>query len=144
MTTNFAARYTGVVDVTGGRNGQAVSDDDVLNVHLSLPKLNGKNTGTNPEQLFAAAWGGCFIGFLNAITRRTDIDVSTAQVHVEVDVGTDSDGNEALAGRIELAIPGLPLEQVQQLADEVHERCPYSRAVAGNVPSTVIAVEAIG
>jgi organic hydroperoxide reductase OsmC/OhrA len=52
--------YATTATVTGGREGHAVSDDGVLDVQLRRPKLNGVSDGTNPEQLFAAAWGGCF------------------------------------------------------------------------------------
>lgn len=136
-------RYTGTVDITGGRRGQAVSSDGVLDVPMRLPKLNGTNTGTNPEQLFAAAWGGCLQGILNAITRKTDIDASNSIVRVEVDLGTNDTGDDVLAARISLAIPGVELAEVERLAHEAHARCPYSKAVAGNIPVEIVAVESL-
>ena len=52
--------YTGKTHTTGGRNGQSRSDDNRLDISLSLPGSN--RAGTNPEQLFAAGWSACFIG----------------------------------------------------------------------------------
>src|SRR5215212_9131795 len=84
--------YATTVTVTGGREGHAVSDDGVLNVQLRRPKLNGVSEGTNPEQLFAAAWGGCYQSALMAVARKSGDDVSASTVKVEVAQGRDSDG----------------------------------------------------
>ena len=56
--------YTAVATDTGGRDGRAVSSDNILDVKLSTPKELGGAGGqaTNPEQLFAAGYSACFIG----------------------------------------------------------------------------------
>ena len=44
-------------------SGAAPSDDGMLDVQLRMPEeLGGSGGGTNPEQLFAAAFAGCFHG----------------------------------------------------------------------------------
>jgi organic hydroperoxide reductase OsmC/OhrA len=45
--------YTARAHTTGGRDGASRTDDGRLDVTLSSPGTSG--TGTNPEQLFAAA-----------------------------------------------------------------------------------------
>ena len=45
--------YTAKAHTTGGRTGMSRSSDGRLEVRLSRPGSSG--TGTNPEQLFAAA-----------------------------------------------------------------------------------------
>jgi Ohr subfamily peroxiredoxin len=65
--TTIEPKYTTSVTVSGGRQGRAVSDDGVLDVQLRVPKRNGVSDGTNPEQLFAAAWAGCFGSALNYV-----------------------------------------------------------------------------
>ena len=53
MTTTLdKVLYTARTHTTGGRDGQARSDDGRLQVALSSP---GQGTGTNPEQMFAAS-----------------------------------------------------------------------------------------
>ncbi|HYH13478.1 MAG TPA: organic hydroperoxide resistance protein [Thermomicrobiales bacterium] len=126
-------KYTTSVTATGGREGQAVSDDGVLNLQLRRPKLNGKSEGTNPEQLFAAAWAGCFQSALIGAARETGDDVSDSLVTVEVSQGPDSDGGYGLAARIAVEIPGVDSERARQLADSAHQGCPYSRATRGNI-----------
>lgn len=135
-------QYSTTVTATGGREGHAVSDDGVLDVQLRRPKLQGAPEGTNPEQLFAAAWAACFQGALIATTRGTDIDVSQSTVAATVSMGpATDDSGYALAAKITVAIPGLPLAQVQELADAAHVRCPYSRATRGNIDVEVVGVE---
>ena len=125
--------YATTVTVTGGREGHAVSEDGVLDVQLRRPKLNGVSEGTNPEQLFAAAWGGCYQSALQAVARRSGDNVSGSTVNVEVAQGADPDGGFGLAAKITVAIPGLDKEKVQQLADAAHALCPYSKATRGNI-----------
>jgi Ohr subfamily peroxiredoxin len=135
-------RYTAEVQVTGGREGHAVSSDGVLDVTLRRPKTAGVNEGTNPEQLFAAAWGGCFLGALGAVTRETGVDISNATVNVAIGIGEDTvNGGSGLIATISLAIPGMDLAEVQCLADQAHTTCPYSKATRGNIPVQVVAVE---
>ena len=55
--------YTAHAHVTGGRDGRAVSSDNVLDVKLTTPRElgGGGGDGTNPEQLFAAGYSACFM-----------------------------------------------------------------------------------
>lgn len=125
--------YTTAVTVTGGRQGHAVSDDGVLDVQLRLPKSNGVSDGTNPEQLFAAAWGACFQSALMGAARTAGVDASDSTVRVEVSQGPDSTGGYGLAATISVEIPGVEREQSQQLAEAAHATCPYSKATRGNI-----------
>jgi Ohr subfamily peroxiredoxin len=132
-------KYATTVTVTGGREGHAVSEDGALDVQLRCPKLNGVNDGINPEQLFAAAWGGCFQSALMAVARRAGADVSGSVVTVEVAQGPDAEGGYGLAATITVDIPGMDREQVQELANAAHAMCPYSRATRGNIDVEVTA-----
>ena len=104
-------KYATTVTVTGGREGHAVSDDGVLDVQLRRPKLNGTSAGTNPEQLFAAAWGGCFQSALMAVARKSGDNVADSTVVVEVAQGTDARGGFGLAATITVDIPGMAPEK---------------------------------
>ena len=51
------AVYTAHAKATGGRDGRAISNDQILDVQLAVPKeMGGPGGGTNPEQLFAAGY----------------------------------------------------------------------------------------
>ena len=133
----FEPKYTTSVSVSGGRRGHAVSDDGVLDVELRAPKRNGVNDGTNPEQLFAAAWAGCFGSSLEWAASQAGIDAGDSTVKVEISQGAD--GGYGLSARIVAAIPGVDQSKVQELADAAHEVCPYSSAMRGNIDVEVIA-----
>ncbi|WP_375422827.1 organic hydroperoxide resistance protein [uncultured Friedmanniella sp.] len=142
--TNIPSKivYTASATTTGGRQGHAVSSDGVLDLQLTAPKeMGGPGTGTNPEQLFAAGYSACFNGALMMVAKAAKVDASAAQVTVNVGFGPEGD-SYAITGDIEVAIPGLELAQVQELAEGAHQVCPYSKATRGNVPVTVKAVAA--
>lgn len=87
--SNIEPLYTTIVTATGGREGHARSDDGVLDVQLRRPKVRGIADGTNPEQLFAAAWAGCWQQALIAIARQQGLDASGSVVKVEITQGKD-------------------------------------------------------
>ena len=64
--------YRAHAKATGGREGRAVSSDNVLDVQLTTPlELGGAgNVGTNPEQLFAAGYSACFLGAMKFVASR--------------------------------------------------------------------------
>jgi Ohr subfamily peroxiredoxin len=132
--------YQTSVSVRGGRQGHAVSDDGVLDVQLRVPKRNGVNDGTNPEQLFAAAWAGCFGSALGYLADQAGIDAAESTIKVEISQGLDPADPYGLSARISASIPGVDTIKVQELADGAHQICPYSRATRGNVPVEVTAV----
>ena len=143
MAADITPQYTAEVTTTGGRVGHAVSSDGVLDVELRRPKVQGVNDGTNPEQLFAAAWGACFLGALGGAGKEAGVDVSEARATVSVSIGEDAtNGGKGLSAAIAIAIPGVDLAEAQQLVDRAHELCPYSKATRGNVAVDVTAVEA--
>jgi Ohr subfamily peroxiredoxin len=140
MMSTIEPKYTTFVTVRGGRQGHAISDDGVLDVQLRVPKRNGVSEGTNPEQLFAAAWAGCFGSALDYVANKAGIDSSGSTVNVEIAQGLDSTGGYGLAAKIFASIPGVDVVKVQELADLAHQGCPYSKATRGNVAVEVTAI----
>jgi len=135
--------YTASATTSGGRSGHAVSSDGILDLDLTAPKeTGGPGTGTNPEQLFAAGYSACFNGALMLVAKKARVDAAAAQVTVHIGFGPEGD-SYAITADIEVAVPGLELAQVQELADAAHQVCPYSKATRGNVPVTVKAVAAV-
>ena len=135
--------YTASATTTGGRQGHSTSSDGVLDLELTAPKeMGGPGTGTNPEQLFAAGYSACFNGALMLVARKAKVDASAAQVTANIGFGPEGD-SFAITADLEVAIPGLELAQVQELAEAAHQVCPYSKTISGNVPATVQAVPAV-
>ncbi|PTL83384.1 organic hydroperoxide resistance protein [Vitiosangium sp. GDMCC 1.1324] len=123
--------YTGKTHTTGGRDGEARSSDNHLNVKLSPPGSTG--LGTNPEQLFAAGWSACFIGAMGLAARERKVALpKDTAVDAEVDLGT-SEGAYFLQARLTVSLPGLDREVAQALIEAAHRTCPYSKATRGNI-----------
>jgi osmotically inducible protein OsmC len=136
--------YTASATASGGgrRGGHVVSSDGQLDLVLQAPvEIGGPGGGTNPEQLFAVGYGACFTGALHAVAKNQGEDVTGATVVVDIGFGPEGD-SFGITADLKVAVPGKDLETVQRLADLTHEFCPYSKAIKGNVPTTVTAVEA--
>ncbi len=134
--------YTASATVQGGRQGHATSSDGVLDLDLTAPKeTGGPGTGTNPEQLFAVGYSACFNGALMMVAKKAGVDASDAQVTANIGFGPEGD-SFAITADLEVSIPGVALEQAQELTEAAHQVCPYSKATRGNVPVSVRAVAA--
>ena len=127
--------YTAKATATGGRDGRAISSDNVIDLPLSTPKEMGgagKAGATNPEQLFAAGYAACFDGALNLVARLEKTPISGSTIEAAVSFGKDGD-NYGLAVDMQVNIPGLSQEQAEALVAKAHQVCPYSRATRGNI-----------
>jgi osmotically inducible protein OsmC len=127
--------YTSEATAWGGREGRSASSDGNLDVQLVVPKeLGGPGgPGTNPEQLFAAGYAGCFHSALKVVARGRKLDVSESAVTVRVGLGPDDSGGFGLTAEIEAELPGLDREEAMALVEAAHQVCPYSNATRGNV-----------
>ncbi|MDY7511257.1 organic hydroperoxide resistance protein [Ralstonia wenshanensis] len=131
MTRIENVLYTGKVHITGGRDGQAQSDDDRLNIKLSPPGKSGR--GTNPEQLFAAGWSACFIGAMGRAASQMKVKLpAELSLDTEVDLGTAGD-EFFLQARLNVSLPGLDREVARAVMEAAHQICPYSKASRGNI-----------
>ncbi|MDB5867837.1 MAG: organic hydroperoxide resistance protein [Polaromonas sp.] len=132
MTTQLEkVMYTAHTHTTGGRDGQATSDDGRLNVTLSSP--GGVGTGTNPEQMFAAGYSACFMGAMKAVAGMKKITVpADTSIDASVDLGKIPNGY-GIAVRLDISLPGMEAAAAQELVDAAHQVCPYSNATRGNI-----------
>lgn len=135
--------YTTTMINTGGRSGESHSPNHSFKVNIEEP--GSKTDGTNPEQLFAAGYSACFNSALDYIKRVKNInDNSIIKVRVSLyNQSKESVPDVVLGVEIEGFIANLPLSKVQELLDEAHQVCPYSRATRGNILVTVQAVPEI-
>lgn len=123
--------YTGSTHTTGGRDGAARSSDGRLDVKLAPP--GSAREGTNPEQLFAAAWSACFIGAMSGAAHARKIAMpADVSVDTEIDIGTTDDAY-FLQARLKVSLPGLTRDDAETLVTLAHQNCPYSKATRGNI-----------
>lgn len=124
--------YTAKTHTTGGRDGGASrTSDGRLDVKYSLP--GGPGTGTNPEQLFAVGWSGCFLSAIKHVAGQRKIRLpADPAIDAEVDLCTGPDGY-SLQARLNVSLPGLDRHVAQELLEGAHQTCPYSKATRGNI-----------
>ena len=130
--------YTAVATARGGREGEVVSDDGVLDLTLALPKELAGPGGdhTNPEQLFAAGYAACFHSALKRVAGSQKLDVEGSSITAHVGLGVEGKAF-GLVVTLVGAFPTLDAAQGEQLMHAAHEVCPYSRATRGNVEVTL-------
>ncbi len=131
--------YTARATARGGRDGEVVSDDGVLDLELAYPKELGGPEGsdkTNPEQLFAAGYSACFLNALKRVAREQGVDAEGAEMTAEVGLGTVG-SVFGLTVNLIGSLPSLDATQGAALMDAAHQVCPYSNATRGNVEVTL-------
>ena len=132
--------YTANATATGGRDGQAASNDQRLTAKLSTPKeLGGAGgEGTNPEQLFAAGYSACFIGAMKFVAGAQKIALpAETSVNGLVGIGPNSNGGFGLQVELNISLPGMERAAAEALVQKAHEVCPYSNATRGNIDVSI-------
>jgi Ohr subfamily peroxiredoxin len=128
--------HTARTATTGGREyGASRSADGLLDIRLSNP--GSARIGTNPEQLFAAAWSASLESAIaHAGRQRRIVFPDGLAIEAEVDLCL-ADGAELLQARLNVSLPGVARQVAQALVDEARQTCAYSKATRGNIDIVV-------
>ncbi len=131
--------YTGKATASGGRSGNVKTDDGKIDKSLSVPKgLGGEGgDGTNPEQLFGAAYAACYGSALELIAEKEGVDLGDFSVTASVSIGKSGEGDLDLSVVLDSYLPGVDVETGEKLVNKAHEVCPYSRATRDNIDVTL-------
>jgi len=132
--------FTAHATATGGRNGHAQADDDLVSVDLSVPKAMGgpgKEHTTTPEHLFATGYAACFGGACEFQAVQMKLHAKSIEVKSSVDIGKSGDGGFGLAVVLDVNVAGLSQADAEKVVATGHAFCPYSKAIKGNVDVTV-------
>ena len=92
-----------------------------------------EGSGTNPEELIAAAHAGCFSMQLSGVLGGAGH--APTRVRTVADLHLDREGEgftiTAIDLRAEAEVPGLEDAEFQRLADQAKQTCPVSRVLTG-------------
>ncbi|WP_068677882.1 MULTISPECIES: Ohr family peroxiredoxin [unclassified Variovorax] len=143
--SEFRPLYSTKITAVGGEaehartSGRVRSDDGSLDVQLRLPpELGGEGGGTNPEQLFAAAFAACFHGALNLLALRGGIAIRNSSVEVSVAFGRDPvDGLFTLTADVRIHLPGVEKSVAEELVRSTERVCPYAKLARNGFNSIV-------
>jgi len=128
--------YETKATAVGGRIGGVASEDGRLKVRLDDP-ASACGKGTNPEQLFAAAYAACFLSAIRKVADGEGIEIAPDS-NVTADVVL-ADGKDGAALRINLSVDlaGLDDAAAERVATRAHAICPYSKAIRGDAQVTI-------
>ncbi|EKN01408.1 MULTISPECIES: organic hydroperoxide resistance protein [Acidocella] len=122
---------------TGGRAGKGATDDNKVNVTLSVPKgLGGDDgPGTNPEQLFSVGYSACFLGALKVVAGKEKVKLpEDTKVSAEIGIGPREDGEGfGITAALTISANGVDKAQLEDLVQKAHIVCPYSNAIHKSV-----------
>src|SRR6478735_9194314 len=111
-----------------------------LQATLALPPAFGgtERAGTtNPEQLFGAAYTGCFTFAVEYAARLTSSDISGLRCTAEVRVGRGRDGGNDLEVDLVVELPALEQAEAEAVCARAERFCPFHRALHGNIAATM-------
>jgi osmotically inducible protein OsmC len=128
-TRTSSARWQG--NLTEGAGTMALGSG-AFEGQFSFKSRFEEGTGTNPEELIAAAHAGCFsMAFSNALSQAGHVPTSV-DTTASVQFGKTDDGFGIT--RIDLVtrgdVPGIDAAEFQKIAEQAKATCPISKALA--------------
>ena len=101
-----------------------------------------EGTGTNPEELIAAAHAGCYSMALSGSLGRAGFDPKSVSTTAKVHINKKPEGG-FIINKIELEteadVPGIEDGQFQEIANATKDACPVSVALGAVEEITVTA-----
>src|SRR6201989_2638460 len=109
-------------------NGNLTTQSGVLSsTQYSYKSRFEQGTGTNPEELIAAAHAGCFsmkLSFVLGSAGFTPESIETSST-VTLEEGVIKSSQLSVTAKV----PGISEDQFQQCAEEAKANCPVSKAL---------------
>lgn len=92
-----------------------------------------EGTGSNPEELIAAAHAGCFSMALSNILAEAGHkpDSVETEAHVHLEVGDDGPSITRIELVTEAVVPGIDEGEFQEHAEAAKKGCPVSKLLTG-------------
>jgi osmotically inducible protein OsmC len=122
-----------------GGKGSFKGESGAIGGQYNFSSRFESGTGSNPEELLAAAEAACFsmalgAGLEKAGTPATKIETSAACTVEAVPGGF---GITKMKLNVQATVPKIDKVKFEQIANETKEGCPVSKALKGNVDITV-------
>ena len=110
-----------------GKGHVSTQSQTLSKTQYSFSSRFEQGTGTNPEELVAAAHAGCFAMKLSFVLGEAGHkpDELTAECTITLGDGVITESHIALKGKV----PGISKEKFQQCAEEAKQTCPISKSL---------------
>jgi len=102
-------------------------------------RFGDDRTGTNPEEILAAAHAACFTMAFSFACEKAGFSTVSVDTRATVRLAQQGDGFviDRIALTLSAKVPGLADAQFQQIADGAKQNCPLSKALA-SVPNITL------
>ncbi|MDQ3393004.1 MAG: OsmC family protein [Bacteroidota bacterium] len=115
-----------------GGNGKLELGSKAFSGQYSFQSRFEEGTGTNPEELIAAAHAGCFSMFLSAVLEKEGHEPQSVTTEAQVKMEKIGEGFKitqiVLISSAE--VPGISKDDFQKLAEVSKKGCPISQALS--------------
>lgn len=123
----------------GGRSGTIKTPDGMPIVTLGNPLEKGaEKRGPSPELLFAGAYSACYHGAVINAAKKLGTPIEDSTVRALVSLLEDDQGGYRLSVEMHARLPGIDRTKAQQVMDEAHKTCPYSKALRGDMSVNLV------
>jgi len=135
MKRTASAHWKG--DLKSGKGEITTQSSTLNNTQYSFNARFAEGTGTNPEELIAAAHAGCFTMALSAALGQAGHTANDLTTKAIVDFDTSGPKIAGIALELNASkIDGLSADDFKKFAEGAKENCPISKALAA-VPMTL-------
>jgi lipoyl-dependent peroxiredoxin len=111
----------------GGKGKISSSSSALHNMQYSFGSRFEEGSGTNPEELIAAAHAGCFSMAFSAELEKAGFTPESIETECTITMENLSITTSHL--KVKASVPGIDQAQLQQIADGAKENCPVSKAL---------------
>ena len=126
------ARWEG--DLMSGKGAMSTPQSGLFaDQNFSFKTRFGDETGTNPEELLAAAHAGCFTMAVCAVLGRAGFTPDRIETRAEATMEPGMDPGPTITGVhlvMSASVPGISAEQFAEIANAAKAGCVISRALS--------------
>jgi osmotically inducible protein OsmC len=127
MDRNASAQWKG--DLKSGAGTISTTSGVLANTPYSFKTRFEQGTGTNPEELLAAAHAGCFSMALSLILQTQGLTADSIDTTCTISLNKDGEGFAVTRSHLVLRakIPGATQEAFIMATNTAKENCPVSK-----------------
>ncbi|MEB3287003.1 MAG: OsmC family protein [Vampirovibrionales bacterium] len=113
--------------------GTVTVGNNIFEGEYSFPSRFENGTGTNPEELVAAAHAACYSMALSAAMSKDGLSPKSVKTNAKVHLEKVGEGFEITKIELETEadVPGLEQAKFLEYAEGAKKGCPISKALAG-------------
>jgi osmotically inducible protein OsmC len=118
-----------------GGKGSLKTESGAANGAYSFGSRFENGTGTNPEELLAAAYAACFAMALSAGLEKAGKTAKSVKADAAATVEKVGEGFKVtkILLTVMASVPGIANDEFQKIAGATKEACPIGGALKGNV-----------